>query len=121
MRIRELTAAVLLVTSSASQAAPSDHPISITASGQGQWQMLCHVTPESGEENVRVLEPQRAAFTSTNMRRATCNFKNASTGPTTITIEGAAWACPFPVSDGGTCAKTIAASAFGDFELKRKR
>lgn len=112
-------AAMLLLAGSASQAAPGDRPVSLAVSGEGKWQTWCHITPESGEEYVRALEPGRATFTSPNMRRATCKFQSTSAGP--ITIEGDAWACPFPVVGGGACAKTAARSTFGDFEIKRKR
>jgi hypothetical protein len=121
MKSKLVATAILVAISSTSQAAPSDHAISIAVTGQGQWQAWCHVAPDSGEEFVRAIDPTRATYSTGNIRRATCNFKNAAAGPMTIKIDGAKWACPFPVSDQGTCSKTVAAGGFGDFALKQKR
>jgi hypothetical protein len=78
------------------------------------------MSPNHGDAVIRYMEPGRETFSSDNVSRAECQYKNGSKAPLTITIEGTAWQCPFPTSQDAKCEQTIAKAQFGDFDLKRK-
>lgn len=120
MRLKFLTAVALIVSGSAAQGAPEDQSLSVTVSAGGASDVWCHVTPNAGSDFVRYFRAG-APFTSANVRRATCSYKNSTAAPMSVTISGDAWACPFPVSGDGACTKAIEARGSGDFALKRKR
>lgn len=123
MKTGILSAIALLATSlatAASAGTPVAPVVTIKASGQGGWEILCHVTPTSGDETVRGLAPDRDTFATANIRRATCNYKNASTGPLTVSINSTAFACPFKLPAEAPCETQFGKSQFGSFELRRK-
>lgn len=113
--------AALAVSGPAYAEAPSAPVISIKGSGSGNWEVLCHVTSNGGEETVRGLTPSRDTLATNNIRRATCNYKNASTGPLTIAVSSTAFPCPFNVEADAQCAAEFGKSEFGTFEVKGKR
>lgn len=120
MKMNVLVAVALLGAGNAAHAAADEQPLSVAVTGQGASDVWCHITPKSGEEFVRYFRAG-TPFASTNVRRATCSFKNSTATPMTITLGGDAWACPFPVSAAGACTKEVEARGNGDFDLKRKR
>ena len=113
--------AALAITGPAYAEAPSAPAVTIKGSGAGKWEVLCHVTSNGGDETVRALEPSRDTFATNNIRRATCNYKNGSTGPLTITVISSTFTCPFKGAAEGECVTQYNKGAFGTFEVRRGR
>lgn len=101
--------------------APSASLVSIKGSGAGKWEVLCHVTSRGGDDSIRILEPSRDTFATNNIRLASCNYKNGSAGPLTISVSASAFACPFKGAPEGECAAVYSAGAFGTFELRKSQ
>lgn len=121
MKIGILSMVALVASSAASAGVPSAPAVTIKASGQGHWEILCHVFSGSGEETIRAIEPGRDTLTVSNVRRASCNYKNASTGPLAVAVTSDALTCPFKVAADVPCEAQFGKSDFGTFELKGKR
>lgn len=113
--------AALAVSAPVHAEAPSAPVVTIKGSGSGNWEVLCHITSNGGDETVRGLTPSRDTLATNNIRRATCNYKNASAGSLTIAVSSSAFACPFKVAADAQCAAEFGKSDFGTFEVKRKR
>jgi hypothetical protein len=120
MSIRILSAAFLIAASAANGATGDDNTITLRASGEGQWQVWCSITPRGSDAFTRFLEPGRDTFSSRTMQLASCNYKNASAGALTISVDGPSWQCPFPLTADGKCEQSFRASAFGAFDLRHK-
>lgn len=113
---------VLLIAGSlagpgAAMAAPDVVP-TISASGQGSWEMICHIVAD-GDQSDRILGPDRSSYSSPKLQRASCSYKGASGGPLVITITGAA-ACPFKGASADACTLSVPRGRAGSFELKVK-
>ncbi|MBB3862085.1 hypothetical protein GGQ88_003379 [Novosphingobium hassiacum] len=115
-----LALAALLASTTASAGTPAAPLVTINGSGQGSWEVLCHVASAGGDETIRALGPDRPTLALTSLRRATCNYKNGARGPLTIAIVSTAFACPFTVSADASCETQFKPGAFGSIELRRK-
>lgn len=114
-----LAAAVALTPATAFAQTTDPQPAFVTA-GAGQYEVWCKVTPMSGEETTRFLQPGRATLVLAKVRRADCNYKATSAGPLTLTLSGPEWTCPFSKGSAATCEVSFPATSFGSFELRRK-
>jgi|EndMetStandDraft_8_1072994.scaffolds.fasta_scaffold02570_12 hypothetical protein len=115
-----LAIAALLASAAASAGAPATPQLTIRGTGQGSWELLCHVTSPGGDETIRAVGPDRPVLALTNLRRATCNYKNGSAGPLTVAVETTQFSCPFVGAAEGTCESQLKPGAFGSIELRRK-
>jgi hypothetical protein len=91
---------------------------SISAHGQGNWEMICHIVA-NGDQQVRVLGPDHNTYADSKMQRASCDYKNTTSAPLVITIAGVS-ACPFKDASSDSCALTVAKGRAGSFNLKVK-
>lgn len=110
--------AVLLIAGSlagpgTAMAAPDVAP-TISASGQGSWEMICHIA--AGDQSDRILGPDRSSYSSPKLQRASCSYKGASGGPLVITITGPT-ACPFKGASADACMLSVPKGRAGSFEL----
>lgn len=115
-----LAVATLLTAVAANAGAPASPQVTIRGSGQGNWELLCHVGVVGGDETIRAVGPDRPMLALANARRVTCNYKNGAAGPLTVSIETTQFSCPFAGAVDGACEGQIKASAFGSIELRRK-
>lgn len=113
-------AAVVALTPAAALAQTTDPQPALVTTGAGQYEVWCKVTPMSGEEATRYLQPGRATLALAKVRRADCNYKATSAGPLTLTVSGAEWTCPFTKDSAAACEVSFPANSFGSFELRRK-
>jgi hypothetical protein len=118
MRKWMMLLAVGLVANPLNAAEPASTPPSISARGQGNWEMICNIVAD-GDQLVRVLGPDRNAYSDPKMQRASCDYKNAAVAPLIIVIAGTA-ACPFKDASADACALTVPKGRAGSFELKVK-
>jgi len=102
---------------SAAMAAPGTAP-TISASGQGSWEMICHIVA-GGDQSDHILGPDRSSYSSPKLQSASCSYKGASGGPLVITITGTT-ACPFKDASADACTLTVPKGRAGSFELKVK-
>jgi hypothetical protein len=107
-----------LVASPVNAADAASAPPSISASGQGNWEMICHIVA-NGDQQVRVLGPDHSIYSDAKMQRASCDYKNTTSAPLVITIAGAP-ACPFKDASADACSLTVAKGRAGSFDLKVK-
>ncbi|RQW40504.1 hypothetical protein [Novosphingobium sp. LASN5T] len=120
MKSRLLAIAALLASTGATAGTPATPMVTVRGTGQGSWEMLCHVTAPGGDETIRAVGPDRPVLALTSLRRATCNYKNGSAGPLAVAIETTQFACPFAGAAEGTCETQFKTGAFGSIELRRK-
>ncbi len=114
-------AVTILAAAASSAVAQTSVPQPVLAtSGAGQYEVWCKVTPMSGEETTRYLQPGRDVLPLGKVRRADCNYKATSAGPLTLKVSGAEWNCPFKVPADTACETTLAPTSFGSFEMRRK-
>ena len=91
---------------------------SISATGQGSWEMLCHIVAD-GEQSDRFLGPNRSSYSNPKLQRAECSYKAPQAAPLVITIAGSA-TCPFKGASADACTLTEIKGRAGKFELKFK-
>lgn len=120
MKLKLAVASITALSSIAIAAQPLETQPMLRASSEGQYEVWCKITPTSGEETTRYLQPGRDALGLSKVRRAECNYKAGSSGPVTVSVTGSDWACPFAVAADGTCQSTFNKASFGSFNLKRK-
>lgn len=123
--MKTLMVGLLLVTGVGVGVAPASAgpgPVStLSAHGEGNWEIICHVLRPGGEQTVRILDPQRGSYSDPELRRASCDIKNANKGPLVVTISAPAMACPFKGASDDACEETFAKGRAGSFELKAKK
>jgi len=93
-------------------------PPSISASGQGDWEMICHLVT-GGDQSDAILGPDRSSYSNPRLQRASCTYKSPSSAPLVITISGAG-GCPFKGVNADACVLTTSKGRAGSFELKVK-
>ncbi len=98
-----------------------DPTSTISAAGQGGWEIICHSIESGGEEAARILNAGRSSYASASMRHAACDVKNSSKAPLVVSIVAPAMICPFKSTDAGACEKTFAERGTGSFELKKAK
>lgn len=99
-------------------AAPDAVP-TISATGDGAWEMICHVVA-GGDQLVRVLSADRHVYADPKMQRASCEYRNSQRGPLTISISGAN-TCPFKGASAEACTISVPSGRAGSFELRVNR
>jgi len=107
-----------LVASPVNAADEVGTPPSISAHGQGNWEMICHIVA-NGDQLVRVLGPDHSIYSDAKMQRASCDYKNTTSAPLVITIAGAP-ACPVKDASADACSLTVPKGRAGSFDLKVK-
>ncbi|MFA6113339.1 MAG: hypothetical protein WC729_05090 [Sphingomonas sp.] len=118
--MKSLMVGMLLVTSTSAALAGDgkDAMSTVSARGEGRWEMICHVTRSGGEQIVRILDPERNSYSDPELRRASCDIKNANKAPLVVSISAPAMACPFKSAGASACEQTFAKGRAGSFELK---
>jgi len=90
----------------------------ISATGQGDWEMICHFVA-GGEQSDVILGPQRGIYSNPQLQHASCTYKGPSSASLVITISGAG-DCPFKGVSADACMLTSPKGRAGSFELKVK-
>ena len=100
--------------------APSNASV-MSATGEGNWEIICHVSTGGGDDSLRILNGGKTSFSLAGMRSASCSFHKPSAKPLTITFESATLLCPFKsVAAPDACRQTFEKGAVGSFDLKPK-
>lgn len=107
-----------LVASPVNAADTVNTPPSISAHGQGNWEMICHIVT-NGDQLMRILGPDKNTYSDAKMQHASCDYKNATLTPLVITIAGVP-ACPFKGASADECSLTVPKGRAGSFDLKVK-
>lgn len=120
--MKTLMMGLLLVTGpGAALAGDASNTVStISAQGDGSWEIICHVGLPGGDLATPILGPGRSSYSSRELRRASCDVKNGGKGPLVVTITAPAMACPFKAATADACQQTFAKGRAGSFELKAK-
>lgn len=92
----------------------------ISAAGEGSWEMICHVSTGGGEDSPRILNPGRSSFSLAEMRSASCSFTKQGKKALTISIDSPTFLCPFKSAAADACKQTFEKGAAGSFDLKPK-
>jgi len=113
---------MLLMTSPSAALADDagDAASTISARGDGSWEIICHVVRPGGDTATPILSPGRSSYSDRELRRASCDVRNAAKGPLVVTISAPAMACPFKSAVADACEQTFAKGRAGSFELKAK-
>ena len=119
MNCRLAVAALAALSPAVVAAQPAELQGMLRTSGDGQYEVWCKITPTSGEESTRYLQPGRETLSLGRVRRASCTYKITSGQPLSVALTGADWACPFASASGTDCTQAFAKGS-GTFELKRK-
>ena len=81
---------------------PAQAPaMTITVTGQGKWEVLCHVSGKGDDETV-FLTPARGSLSRTGVKAASCQTTSPARGPITFSLVGAL-NCPLRQAPAGTC------------------
>lgn len=113
-----LLAAATMAVAGPTQAASSGDTVStITASGEGNWEMICHIVRPGGDQIVRILEHDRNTYSDASLLRASCEIRNTRKSPLVVTIAAPTMKCPFKTAAADTCTQTFAPGRAGSFEL----
>jgi len=125
--MKMVMAGLLLMTSANASAAPAGDgqgpapaPSTLSAHGEGNWEIICHILRPGGEQIVRILNSQRSTYSDPELRGASCSIRNASKGPLVVAISAPAMACPFKGATVDACEETIAKGRADSFDLKAK-
>lgn len=92
----------------------------VSATGDGSWEILCHVNAGGGDNAIRILNKNRPGFSIPGMRGASCSFTKPGKNALTISIESAALLCPFKSAAPDACTQTFEKGAAGSFNIKPK-
>lgn len=120
MNLKFALALIGALSPALASAQTADPQASLKTKGEGHYEVWCKITPTSGDETTRYLEPGHDTLNLARVRRASCNYKAGSTGTVTVTLSGTDWNCPFRAATDGACEQAFNHSSFGSFELKRK-
>jgi hypothetical protein len=112
--------AALTVLSAVPVQAAEQPVATLKVSATSGYEMWCQITPSTGEEVTRSVDPARGVLAMRNPRRATCTYKFNSGIPVSVAFTGSAWACPFVVTASGGCEHTFDKASFGTFDIRRK-
>lgn len=121
MKLKLALAMMAALSPSMVMAQPVEPAATLKTTGEGQYEVWCAITPTSGDESTRYLQPGRDTLALSKVRRAECNYKTTSSGPVTVSLQGSEWACPFAAATEGTCQATFGKGTFGSFNLRRKQ
>lgn len=117
MRLIMLAAAIASVATPVSAQTADSQP-ALTVSGETEYEVWCTISPSSGDEVTRYLDPRRPTLPLKGARSAHCRYKVADEA-ITLTLTGAGWSCPFKGAQT-ECQMIAAKRAFGEFDLHRK-
>ena len=101
----------------------ADAPVAVStlsATGEGSWEIICHVVKPGGEQVVRILNAEQSRYSDASLLRASCDVKNANRAPLVISLSAPAMKCPFKAGDTDACEQTFAKGRAGSFELRAK-
>jgi len=112
MKIWAALAATALLAGGAQAA---DIP-SLSAKGDGNWEMLCHVV-SNGESKATILGPDRPAYSDPRLTRGDCTYHATAKGDLTVSLVGVA-ACPFAGAAAEACTVTVAKGKRGSFKFR---
>jgi hypothetical protein len=112
MKIWAALAATALLTGTAHAA---DAP-SLSAKGDGNWEMLCHVV-SNGETKPTILGPDRPAYADARLTRGECAYHATAKGDLTVSLVGAG-ACPFAGAAADACTLTVPKGKRGSFKFR---
>lgn len=120
--MKTLMLGMLLVTSPGAALASDakDMVPTISARGDGSWEIICHVLLPGGDQATPILSPGRSSYANREMRGASCDVRNGTKGPLVVTISAPAMACPFKGASADACEQSFAKGRAGSFELKTK-
>ena len=93
----------------------------LSATGDGHWEMICHVNTEGGDEMPRILDSSKSSMSVTGMWSGSCSFSKPGKMPLTISIESTTVACPFKAAAPDACKQTFDKGSAGSFDIKPKR
>lgn len=121
--MKTLMMGLLLVTSPGAALAgdASDTVSTISAQGDGSWEIICHVLLPGGDQATPILGPGRSSYANREMRGASCDVRNGTKGPLVVTISAPAMACPFKGASADACEQTFTKGRAGSFELKARK
>ncbi|MEG3146020.1 hypothetical protein U1839_15285 [Sphingomonas sp. RT2P30] len=111
---------ILAAVVSAAPADAADAPAAVntlSATGQGNWEIICHIVRPGGESLNRILDAGHDHYSDANLLRASCDVKNANRAPLIVSISAPALKCPFKVAETGACEQSFAKGRAGSFEL----
>lgn len=114
---------LLAAALAAGPAGAVDAPTTITtvsATGEGSWEIICHVSAGGGGDSPRILNNGRTSFSAADVRGASCSFTKSSRSALTISIESATLLCPFKSAAPDTCRQTFEKGGAGSFDIKLK-
>lgn len=112
-------AAAMLAGSAHAAEAPAVESV-ISATGEGNWEIICHVVRPGGEQIVRILNAQQNKYSDASLLRASCDVRNANRAPLAVSISAPAMRCPFKVEGANACEQTFAKGRAGSFEFSTK-
>lgn len=102
---------------SANAAEPAASVSTISAKGDGGWEIICHVLRPRSEQVDRILNAGRTSFSDTELRKASCSVKNSSKTALVVSIAAPTMKCPFKSATPEACEQSFPKSASGSFEL----
>lgn len=107
--------AALAVTALLAGTAHAAEVPSVSAQGDGKWDMLCHVLAD-GELKTTILGPDRLAFADPRLKRGDCTYHATTKGGLTVSLVGAE-TCPFAGTAAGACTLAVPAGKRGSFKF----
>ncbi len=114
-----LLTAALVAGPACAVGAPSDVS-TVSATGEGNWEIICHVSTFGGDDTPRILSNGKSSLSLAGMRSASCSFHKPPKNPLTVTIESATLLCPFKSAAPDACKQTFEKGPAGSFEIKQK-
>lgn len=94
--------------------------VTLSVTGEGNWEMICHAILRGGDQVDRILGGDRNSYSGVGVRRLSCELKNNIKGPLVVHLVAPPASCPFKGAAEGACEKTFAKGAAGSFEMKIK-
>lgn len=98
----------------------SANPSTVSATGEGGWEVICHVNTGGGDDTVRILNSGKSSFSLAAVRGASCSFTKPGKAALTILIQSSTLRCPFKSAESDACKQTFEKGAAGSFDLKPK-
>jgi len=114
-----LLTAALAATPASAVDAPTNVS-TVSATGEGSWEVICHVGTVGGEDSPWILNNRRTSFSVAGARAASCAFTKPSRSALTISIESTTLLCPFKSAAPDACKQTFEKGAAGSFDIKQK-
>ena len=88
----------------------------IAVSGDGRWEVNCHVVADGSPKTV-LLAPERPSYSHARLTRAECKYRVNSGAGVKITVS-APDACPFTGALPTACSIDVASSNAGSFNFR---